>query len=80
VERVNRRLRDKMFRYFTHDNTYTYNDVFPKFVRGYNAAVHTTTGMAPAKVSDTDVLSIWNRMNEGKTEGKTVGSNKISRR
>jgi hypothetical protein len=61
VERVNRTLRDKMF---THNNTYRYLDVLPKFVQGYNAAVHTTTGIAPAKVSDTDVLSIWNRMNE----------------
>jgi hypothetical protein len=64
VERVNRTLRDKLFRYFTHNNTYRYLDVLPKFVQGYNATVHTTTGMASAKVSDTDVLAIWNRMNE----------------
>jgi hypothetical protein len=64
VERVNRTLRDKLFRYFTHNNTYRYLDVLPKFVKVYNAAFHTTTGMAPANVSDTDVLAIWNRMNE----------------
>jgi len=33
-----------------------------KFVTGYNATVHTTTGMVPAKVRDTDVLRIWNKM------------------
>jgi hypothetical protein len=36
----------------------------PKFVQDYNATVHTTTGMASSKVSDKDVLAIWNKMNE----------------
>jgi len=47
-----------------------YIDVLPKFVKGYNATVHTTTGMAPSDVSDTDVLTIWNKM-RGKA-GKTA--------
>jgi hypothetical protein len=53
-----------MFRYFTYKNTYNYVDVLPKLVQGYNATVHTATGMAPAKVGDTDVLLFWNRMIE----------------
>jgi len=39
-------------------------DVLPQFVRGYNATVHSTTGMPPARVTDSDVLAIWERMNE----------------
>jgi hypothetical protein len=39
-----------MFRYITYKKTYRYLDVLPKLVQGYNATVHTTTGMAPAKV------------------------------
>ena len=62
VERVNRTLRDKLHRYFTYKNTYYYLDILPRFVKGYNASVHTTTGMAPADVRDTDVLTIWNKM------------------
>jgi hypothetical protein len=31
-------------------------------VRGYNATVHRTTGTAPARVTDSDVLAIWTRM------------------
>ena len=31
---------------------------------GYNHAVHNTTGMAPAQVSDKHVLAIWQRMYE----------------
>ena len=62
VERVNRTLSDKLYRYFTYKNTYRYIDVLPKFVKGYNATVHSTTGMAPSNVRDTDVLTIWNKM------------------
>jgi len=48
VERVNRTLRDKLYRYFTYKNTYRYIDVLPEFVKWYNATVHSTTGIAPA--------------------------------
>ena len=37
-------------------------DVLPKFVRAYNDTVHSTTGMAPSRVTDSDVLAIWKRM------------------
>jgi hypothetical protein len=40
VERVNKTLRDKMYKYFNYKNTYRYIDVLPKFVTGYNATVH----------------------------------------
>jgi len=62
VECVNRTLRGKLSRYFTYKNIYRYIDVLSKFVKGYNARVHSTTGMAPADVRDTDVLTIWNKM------------------
>jgi len=61
VERTHRTIRDKLFRYFTY-NTYRYIDVLPKFVKAYNDTVHTTTGMAPSRVTDADVLAIWRRM------------------
>jgi hypothetical protein len=38
--------------------------VLQKFVKGYNATVPSTTGMAPARVTDFNVLAIWERMNE----------------
>jgi len=75
AERVNRTLRDKLHRHFTYKNTYKYIDVLPKFVKGYNATVHSTTGMAPSEVSDTDVLTIWNKM-RGKA-GKTQCLSKL---
>jgi hypothetical protein len=36
--------------------------VLPIFVRAYNDLVHSTTGMAPSRVTDADVLAIWKRM------------------
>jgi len=36
--------------------------VLPRLVRDYNDMVHLTTGMAPSRVTDSDVLAIWKRM------------------
>jgi hypothetical protein len=38
--------------------------MLPKFLIGYNATVHSTTSMPPDEVKDSDVLAIWQRMNE----------------
>jgi hypothetical protein len=65
VERAHRTIRDRIYRYFTYKNTYKFIDVLGDFVRGYNATVHSTTGMSPAQVTDNDVLAIWKKM-EGK--------------
>ncbi|MDH5643990.1 MAG: DDE-type integrase/transposase/recombinase [Gemmatimonadota bacterium] len=54
VERFNRTLRGKMWRYFRATNTDRYVDVLQKLVRGYNATKHRSTGMAP---TDVDVLN-----------------------
>jgi len=64
IQRAHRTICDKLFKYFTFKNTYKFMDVLPKFVECYNATVHGTTGIAPAIVTEKDVLAIWNRMNE----------------
>ena len=33
-------------------------------MKGYNATVHSTTGMSPARVTDSDILAIWERIKE----------------
>ena len=45
-ERAHRAIRDKLYKYFTYKNTYSYIDVLPKFVRAYNDTVHSATGKA----------------------------------
>jgi hypothetical protein len=46
--------------------------VLPKFVSAYNNAVHTSTGMGPSKVTDSDVLAIWKGMKEKRSRIRTV--------
>jgi hypothetical protein len=62
VERSHRTIRDRLYKYFTHKNTYRYIDVFPIFVRAYNDTVYGPNGMAPSKVGDSGILAIWNHM------------------
>jgi len=62
MERVQRTIRDRLYKYFTHKYTYRYIDVLPQFVKAYNDTVHWTTAMAPSRVTDSDVLAIWKRM------------------
>ena len=62
IERTHRTIRDKLYKFFTYKNTYRYIDVLQEFVAGYNASVHSSTDMAPACVTDSDVLAIWKRM------------------
>jgi hypothetical protein len=67
--RVHRTIRDKLYKYFTYRNTYRYIDVLPKFVEAYDDTVHTSTGMAPSKVSDKDILAIWKPVQQSNVFG-----------
>jgi len=47
VERAQRTIRDRLYKYLTYKNAFRYIDVLPKFVRAYNDTVQSTTRMAP---------------------------------
>ena len=51
VERFNRTLKSRMYRYFTSANTYKYLNVFQVSVRGYNESFHRSIGMKPSEVT-----------------------------
>ena len=51
VERFNRTLKSKMFRYFTHANMRRYLDVLNDFLHSYNNTYHRSIGMAPSEVN-----------------------------
>lgn len=51
VERLNRTLKERMYRYFTHKNTHRYVDVLQSIVHAYNHTLHTGIRMIPAKVN-----------------------------
>lgn len=68
IERFNRTLKTKMYRYFTKNNTYRYLDVLEKLVASYNNTVHTTIGLPPSKVNPTNIYSVWQRLNSARSK------------
>lgn len=59
IERFNRTLKTKMFKYFTHANTYRYFDVLNDFMYAYNNSIHRTIKMKPSQVNDGNILQVY---------------------
>jgi len=51
VERLNRTLKRKMYRYFTAKQTRRYIDVLREFLHFYNRTYHGSISMAPVEVT-----------------------------
>lgn len=62
IERWNRTLKSRMWRYFTQNNTYRWKDVLQKLVTGYNNATHRTIGCKPSEVTAETIGGIVNRL------------------
>jgi hypothetical protein len=62
AERFNRTLKTKMWKYFTHRNTFRYVDVLRDMVRSYNRSYHRTIGRSPASVKPEHEAAIRERM------------------
>jgi hypothetical protein len=62
IERFNRTLKTRMYKFFTRFSTYRYLDALSALVASYKT-VHSTIGMAPGKVSPANVYSVWHRVN-----------------
>ena len=60
VERVNRTLKERMWKYFTANNTYKWIDVLSKLVKGYNTSFHRTIQMKPGDVNKNNEKDVWN--------------------
>ena len=52
VERFQRSLKSRMWKYFTHHRTLRYLDVFSKLVNTYNHSYHRSIKRAPVSVTD----------------------------
>ncbi|XP_046358375.2 uncharacterized protein LOC124136497 [Haliotis rufescens] len=57
VERFQRTLKNKMWRYFTQHGTRHYLKVLPQLIKSYNRRVHRTIGQRPVDVLPGDPLS-----------------------
>jgi len=50
VERAQRTIRYRIYKYLTYKITFRFIDVLQKFVRAYNDTDNSTTDMAPSRV------------------------------
>ena len=72
IERFNRTLKEKMWRYFTAKATKKWIDVLPDFLKSYNNTYHRSIKMKPNQVNKKDEGEIFltlykHRKNEGNT-------------
>lgn len=59
VERFNRTLKGKMWRYFTHNHTYHYLDVLDQLMQSYNNTFHSSIKKAPIEVTKENEREVW---------------------
>ena len=63
VERWIRTMKEKMWKYFTDNNTYNYMNVLPELVEDYNNTVHSSTKFSPVDASKKEnKLTVWRNL------------------
>ena len=79
VERFNRTLKTRMWRYFTKVQTWRYIDVLQDLVRTYNDTHHRSIGMAPSQVTAKNQEKVWQRLygHDGKGVRKLNVSDRV---
>jgi transposase InsO family protein len=68
VERFNRTLKERLWRYFTFHRTLRYVEVIPKLLRAYNLSYHSSIKMAPVDVNDNNQEDVWQTLYGGINE------------
>jgi len=62
VERFNRTLKERMFRYFSANDTRRYLNVLDDLIKSYNNTYHRSIGMAPSQVSAENEQTVRDRL------------------
>ena len=70
VERFNRTLKERLYRYLTTANTLRFDDVLPELVQGYNATRHRSIGMPPQDVTWDNEEAVWKRLYSKRLKGQ----------
>ena len=68
IERFNRTLKTKMWKYFTHKNTMRYTDVLDDLLHSYNNTFHRTIKMTPSEVNAQNEQKIRARLYRPKSK------------
>lgn len=66
VERFNRTLKEKLYRYFTEKNTIVWTDAIQDIVDEYNHTVHSTIRMRPVDVNSKNEHEVLERLRPAK--------------
>ena len=59
VERFNRTLKDRLFRFFTWSNSYRYIEALPNIVKAYNHSYHRSIKRKPIEVNSQNSHEVW---------------------
>ena len=70
VERWNRTLKTKLWKYFTAKNTYKWLGILQDIVHGYNSKTHRIIGCAPADVNERNAMQIWRKLYSRRRRGE----------
>ena len=62
VERFNRTLQVKLYRWFTKTKTFNWVTVIQSMVDGYNDTTHSSIGMPPKEVNNKNQEQVWHKL------------------
>ena len=62
VERFNRTLQSKLYKYFTAKKTLHYLRVLPVVIKSYNNRIHRAHGVSPQTVNKRNQKKIWEKL------------------
>ena len=62
VERFNRTLKTKMWRYFTWKHTLNYIPILPKLLKNYNSSLHRSIKTKPVLVTEENEDKVWHTL------------------
>jgi len=77
VERWNRSLKDRMYKYFTAQDTVKWIDVLPKLLKNYNTSFHRSIKMTPTEASKMENQDKVRENLYGKTSKKRAPRYKV---
>ena len=80
VERWNRTLKTKLWKFFTAKNNYTWWRILPDVVESYNNSQHRTIKKRPSEVTQENAMEVWQTLYGNRKSGQVPKNIKIGDR